>query len=111
MTARREIRCAWIAPSEDPDAQLLVPGCMERVQDCDAPCTCKTSAQELDELEARVAELEAELDRERDRSQSWSGVALRHPDSAALFAQADESFRKWRQMKDAVRRQNEESTR
>ena len=102
----RETRCAWIAPSEDPDARYLVPGCWERVQDWDAACTCKTSAEELDERDARIAELEAELDRARDRDQSLRSAVLQHPDARGLFKQADESYREWRRKKDAVRRQN-----
>jgi hypothetical protein len=107
VTARREPRCTWIAPSEDPEARLLVPGCMERVQDWDADCTCKTSAEELDELEARVKDLEAQLDRALDRAQAFSSAVLEHQDAAALFKEADESFREWRKQKAAVRREND----
>ncbi|TDD97592.1 hypothetical protein [Actinomadura rubrisoli] len=91
MTTSRELRCTWIAPSEDPDARLLVPGCMERVQDWDADCTCKSSAEELDELEARVAELEQQLDAQRDRYSSLHSA----------------DFREWRKQKAAVRKAND----
>ena len=107
MTARREPRCTWIGPSEDPEARLLVPGCWERVQDWDADCTCKTSAEELDELQARVADLEAQLDLQQDRYEALSGVVLKRPDAAALFKAAHESFREWRKQKAAVRREND----
>lgn len=107
MTARRESRCTWIAPSEDPDARLLVPGCWTRVQDWDADCTCKTSAEELDELEARVAALEAQLDLQQDRYHALSSVVSKRPDATALFKDAHESFREWRRQKAAVRRMND----
>lgn len=107
MTGRREPRCTWVAPAEEPDARFLVPGCMERVQDWDAECACKTSAQELDEADARIAELEAQLDRERDWHSAWRGVALQHRDGRVLFDRANASFKEWRRQKDAVRRMND----
>lgn len=111
MTARREIRCAWVAPAEDPDARYLVPGCIERVQDWDAPCTCKTTRQELDGLAGRIAELEADLDRQRDRYHALLGAVGQHHDAAALHERAAENFREWRRQKAAVRQANEENRR
>lgn len=108
MNGRRESRCTWVAPSEDPDARLLVPGCWERVQDWDADCTCKTSAEELDELEARVAGLEAQLDLQQDRYHALSSVVGKGSDASALFKEAHESFREWRKQKAAVRRENDD---
>lgn len=107
MTTNRETRCTWIAPSEDPDARLLVPGCWTRVQDWDADCTCKTSAEELDELTARVAALEAQLDLQQDRYHALSSVVGKRRDSSALFKEAHESYREWRKQKTSVRREND----
>lgn len=105
--SRRGLRCAWIAPPEEPQTRMLVPGCPERVQDWDAPCTCKTTDEELAEAEARSARLEAKLDRARDRYQALMGAVSRRPDASAIFKEADASFAEWRRMKDAVRKQNE----
>ncbi|MFF5261323.1 hypothetical protein ACFY4C_20465 [Actinomadura viridis] len=106
MTRPREARCTWVAPSEDPNTQLLVPGCWERVQDWDAECTCKTTADEVTDLEARVTELEAELDRQQDRYHALVGAVGRHHDAAALHQQAAENFRERCRLKAAVRHEN-----
>lgn len=107
MTGPREIRCTWVAPSEDPNARYLIPGCWERVQDWDADCTCTTSAEELNELTARVADLEAQLDRERDRYSALRSAVMKHKDAAVLYAEATADFQEWRRMKAEVRRQND----
>lgn len=109
MSAQRETRCTWVAPSEDPAARYLIPGCWERVQDWDADCTCKTSAEELNELTARIAGLEARLDQAHDRYSSLHSAVLKHADSAALFVKADGDFREWRRMKAEVRKQDNPS--
>ncbi|GAA3958171.1 hypothetical protein GCM10023085_45800 [Actinomadura viridis] len=106
MTGPRELRCAWIAPSEDPNTRLLVPGCMERVQDWEAPCTCKTTAEEVTELEERLTELKAEPDRQEDRYHALVAAVGQHHDAAALHQQAAENFRERRRMKAAVRHEN-----
>lgn len=104
----RETRCVWVAPAEEPDARYLVPGCMERVQDWDADCACKTSAEELNEFEEQAARLADDLDAARDRYQSLMSVVARDcKDAVALLKAADESYRDWRRMKAETRRANE----
>lgn len=101
-TTPRETRCTWIAPSEDPNARLLVPGCMERVLDWDAACTCKTSSVELNEAEARIADLERQLRRSRDDHHALVAAVGRHPDGTGLFAAADKLRAAWRQQTQQV---------
>jgi hypothetical protein len=51
--------CYWVT---DPDGGLmLIPGCMARVQDPDAECTCAT-------LAARLARVEEQLREEREKA-------------------------------------------
>lgn len=96
MTTPREARCTWIAPSEDPNARLLIPGCWDRVLDWDAECTCKTTAQELDDADARIADLERQLRAEQDENHALCVAIGRHPDSAALFEAATQYRLGWR---------------
>lgn len=104
VTGRREPRCTWIAPSDDPDARLLVPGCMERVLDWDADCTCKTTVEELAEAEERAARLQAELDHQRDLHHALVAAVGRHRDAASLHAKAHEIYGERRRLKAAARR-------
>jgi hypothetical protein len=78
--------CYWWT---DPNGDLcLMPGCMARVQDPDAECTC-------DKLAARLRRLEEKLDDDRERQRyadTWL-TALRqavdaHPDSTQILADA-----------------------
>ncbi|MER0443142.1 hypothetical protein ABR738_00875 [Streptomyces sp. Edi4] len=78
--------CYWWT---DPDGDLaLMPGCMARVQDPEAECTC-------DKLGARLARLEKKV-RERAVAQEYAETwwtALRaavenHPDAATILADA-----------------------
>ncbi|RJL19738.1 hypothetical protein [Bailinhaonella thermotolerans] len=85
----RMLRCAWIAPAEDPDARLLIPGCPDRVQDWDAPCACPTTVEELGQAETRIAELTAELQALRHHVYGLTTAIDAHPDRASLFAAAD----------------------
>jgi hypothetical protein len=93
---RRESRCVWIAPSEDPDARYLVPGCWERVTDWNAPCACKTTAEELAEAEATAQRLERELQRLRDDHHALVSAVGKHQDGSALLQQADKTASAWR---------------
>lgn len=92
----REQRCAWIAPSEEPNARYLVPGCWTRVLDWDAECTCKTTAQEMDEADAKIARLERELQRISDDHHALISTVGKHPDARALLEAADKSAAEWR---------------
>lgn len=100
---RREQRCVWLMPSEDPDARYLIPGCWERVQDWDAPCTCKTTAQELDEAEARIAELQSKLQQIEDDRSALRSVVWKHKDGQALIEQGYKLADEWRTQKHQVK--------
>jgi hypothetical protein len=102
MIPRRETRCTWIAPSEDPDARYLIPGCWERVLDWNAPCTCKSTAQELDEAEERIAQLERELDQLKDYHSALRSVVGRHADGRTLIEDGYKLAGEWRAQKRLV---------
>lgn len=78
--------CYWFT---DPDGALcLLPGCMARVQDPDAECTCDTLGARLAKAEQRLRELQ---ERERYAAAWWT--ALReavdaHPDAAQILTDA-----------------------
>jgi hypothetical protein len=107
VTARREARCTWIAPSEA--ARLLVPGCWTRVQDWDADCTCKTTTQELDEADARIADLERQLQQSLDEQHAMAVAIGRHTDRAALFEAATKFRIEWRRQQAAAGRDEPDS--
>jgi hypothetical protein len=97
-------RCVWIAPSEDPEARYLVPGCWERVLDWDADCTCKTTAEELAEAEARAEQLDGELQRIRDEYHALISAVGSHADGRMLLEAADRMSAKWRATRAGVAR-------
>lgn len=78
--------CYW---STDPDdGLLLIPGCMARVQDPDAECTCAT-------LAARLARVEEQLQEEQERAayaRQWYAAVTEaldaHPAGAEIRADA-----------------------
>jgi hypothetical protein len=78
--------CYWWT---DPDGELcLLPGCMARIQDPDAECTCNKLAARLARTERRLQEM-----RERERYATAWWTALReaveaHPDRAGILADA-----------------------
>lgn len=78
--------CYWWT---DPDGALcLLPGCMARIQDPDAECTCSTLAARLARTERRLRET-----REREQYASTWWTALREavkarPDRADILADA-----------------------
>lgn len=78
--------CYWFT---DPDGTLcLLPGCMARIQDPDAECTCDKLAARLARAERRLQEM-----REREQYASTWWTALRQavearPDRADILADA-----------------------
>jgi hypothetical protein len=61
--------CYWWT---DPDGSLcLLPGCLARINDPDAACTCTTLASRLDRAEARLAEA---AERERYANTWWAAL-------------------------------------
>lgn len=78
--------CYWWT---DPDGSLcLMPGCMARVQDPEAECTCDKLASRLARTEHRLQEM-----RERERYAATWWTAFRqavdaHPDGAEIVADA-----------------------
>ncbi|WP_435058384.1 hypothetical protein [Streptomyces sp. bgisy060] len=78
--------CYWWS---DPDGGLcLMPGCMARVQDPDAECTC-------DKLARRQQKAEEALRADRERQayadtwwQALSAAVKDHPDAASILADA-----------------------
>lgn len=78
--------CYWWT---DPDGELcLLPGCMARIQDPDADCTCDKLAARLARAEQRMAEM-----REREKYAVTWWTALREavearPDRAEILADA-----------------------
>ncbi|WNI19211.1 hypothetical protein [Actinacidiphila sp. ITFR-21] len=78
--------CYWWT---DPDGDLsLTPGCMARIQDPDAECTCEKLVARLARVERRLREAQ---ERERYAATWWT--ALReaveaHPDRASILADA-----------------------
>ncbi|MFH8295112.1 hypothetical protein [Streptomyces sp. NPDC018059] len=78
--------CYWWT---DPDGDLcLMPGCMARVQDPEADCTCDKLARRQ-----RKAEEALRADRERQRyADTWwqalSAAVKDHPDAASILADA-----------------------
>lgn len=100
--ADRETRCAWVIPPDEPDARYMVPGCPERVQDWDAECTCPTTAEQLDEFEAKIRELEAEAMRASDRSSALIAVIGRFPNARELLDEVNQKVREWDAMRKRV---------
>jgi hypothetical protein len=80
---------------------------MTRVQDWDAECTCTSTAEELDQAEAKIASLERQLAREKDMAQAFRSVLIQQPDSWSLvekaYTIADEQTRR----REEIERQNE----
>lgn len=78
--------CCWYT---DPDGDLcLLPGCMARIQDPEAECTCETLAARLARSERRLQEI-----REKERYAGVWWTALREavdarPDQAEILADA-----------------------
>lgn len=99
----RETRCAWLIPAEEPDARYMVPGCMTRVQDWDADCTCTSTAEELDAAEEKIAELEAAALSQQDRMCALISVVGRMPNARALLEEVDRTVREWAVQRDAVK--------
>lgn len=61
--------CCWWT---DPDGALcLLPGCLARINDPDAACTCRTLASRLARAEERLAEA---TERERYASTWWDAL-------------------------------------
>ncbi|MGW0673421.1 hypothetical protein [Streptomyces sp. NPDC002746] len=61
--------CYWWT---DPDGALcLLPGCLARINDPDAACTCRTLASRLTRAEERLAEA---AERERYASTWWAAL-------------------------------------
>lgn len=78
--------CYWFT---DPDGALcLMPGCMARVQDPEAECTCAKDGARLRRTEQKLKELR---ERERYAATWWDALseAVRdHPDAARILADA-----------------------
>jgi hypothetical protein len=101
----REQRCVWIAPSEEPDDRYLVPGCWERVLDWDAECTCKSTAQEVDEAEAEIARLKDEMERVSNNYHALISTVSKHQDGQTLLEQADRMAAQWGAQRQLVKAQ------
>ena len=75
--------CYWWS---DPDGGLcLMPGCMARVQDPDAECTCDKLATRLAKVERQLRDMQ---ERQRYADTWWHALRAAvdaHPDSAALI--------------------------
>lgn len=84
-----KLRCCWFEVPEEPGSRMLLPGCMERVQDPDAACTCPTTAEEIDRAKAEYAILAARAAGNSDAFGDLMSAVSAHRDAKAIFADAD----------------------
>lgn len=82
-------RCTWYEPAEEPGSRLLIPGCMGRVQDPDKGCTCPTTTEEIERLEAECGRLRKSLAVNSEDLSDLIGAVGDHRDCKAIFAAAD----------------------
>jgi len=83
------LRCCWYEPVEEPGTRMLLPGCMERVLDADADCTCPTTAEEIDRLKAEYADLASKAAGTSHAFSDLMSAVSAHRDAKAIFADAD----------------------
>lgn len=86
-------RCTWYMPPEEPTARLLVPGCMERVLDPDADCTCPTTGTELQHLRQEAATLAEKLTEAQRLFSDLHSAAAKHPNANEIYQAADRATR------------------
>lgn len=89
MNAR--LRCTWYEPTEEPSARLLIPGCMERVQDPDADCTCPTTGAELRRLQQENAALAEKLTEAQRLFSDLNSAVAKHTNAAEIYQVADQA--------------------
>ena len=78
--------CCWWT---DPDGDLvLIPGCMARVNDPDAGCTCDTLAPRLERAEAELRTLRRHHEGLRDWLTAVTTAVGAHPDGVQIMAAA-----------------------
>ena len=78
--------CYWWT---DPDGALcLLPGCMARIQDPEAECTCDTLGQRLARAERALRDLRAQQQHAATWWNALRAAVDAHPDRAAILAAA-----------------------